>query len=131
MWGSFHISGQCPQIPPGFDDRYHWYTILEKCYFFYPNPSVLDRNKNYTESRELCQSLGGKMYEPKDLKTNDGINENIANSFWMSGSNYWIGINDMSMENVWKYLKCLVYLFLYLNYSYFSTPIGMIVITQM
>ena len=92
---------------------------------------MIDRNKNYTESRELCQSLGGKMYEPKDLKTNDGINENIANSFWMSGSNYWIGINDMSMENVWKYLKCLVYLFLYLNYSYFSTPIGMIVITQM
>ena len=43
------------------------------------------------------------MYEPKDLKTNDGINEHIANNFWMSGSNYWIGINDMSMENVWKY----------------------------
>ena len=43
------------------------------------------------------------MYEPKELQTNDGINEKLANRYWMSGGKYWIGINDMTLENVWKY----------------------------
>ena len=98
-----HISGQCPQIPSDLDERYEWYIILGKCYFFYPHPNVVDRHKNYTESRELCQCLGGKMYEPKDLQTNDGINEKLANRNLLIDTSYWIGVNDMTMENVWKY----------------------------
>ena len=43
------------------------------------------------------------MYEPKDLATNDYINEKLAHSAWWSDPNYWIGINNMTGENNWMY----------------------------
>ena len=55
---------------------------------------------NYTEARHFCQIVGGKLFEPKNLKINNEVNK--AASKWLKISSYWIGINNITRDFVWR-----------------------------
>lgn len=61
--------------------------ILQNGNCFFPIESKL----SYQEAQENCQNLGGKLFEPLDLESNDFIYESFYNLF---RTDFWIGIRD-------------------------------------
>ena len=50
----------------------------------------------------MCESVGGKMAEPKSKEINDEIQKE-ASSVIGRGTWYWLGLNDEEKEGTWVY----------------------------
>lgn len=82
-----------------------WHLVNSKCYYFMNyDPPWNDwagrYRMNYTEARHFCHVVGGKLFEPKNLKTNNLVNK--AASKWLKISSYWIGINNITRDSIWR-----------------------------
>ena len=80
-------------------------SVNSKCYYFMNyDPPWNDwagrYRMNYTEARDFCHVVGGKLFEPKNMKVNNLVNK--AASKWLKISSYWIGINNITRDSVWR-----------------------------
>ena len=59
-----------------------------------------NEKKSHSEAKATCQSIGGKLFEPKSEKA---YNEVIALAKAKGISNFWLGIHDISNEGKFIY----------------------------
>ena len=84
-----------------------WIRLQDTCYHFQ------EKDLKYSAAIDYCNDIGGKLFEPKDRSTNDMV-FNIAKSL-ITGNHtnrkasfkdwvyFWIGIDDIDEEGVFKY----------------------------
>ncbi|XP_073532693.1 tetranectin isoform X1 [Phyllobates terribilis] len=67
---------------------------LNKCFLSFPEA------KSYHEASDACISQGGTLSSPENGDENDALYDYVCKSLG-SGSEVWIGINDMANEGSW------------------------------
>ncbi|CAJ0965940.1 unnamed protein product [Ranitomeya imitator] len=67
---------------------------LSKCFLSFPEA------KTYHEASDACISQGGTLSSPENGDENDALYDYVRKSLG-SGSEVWIGINDMANEGSW------------------------------
>ena len=77
-----------------------WWFLGENCYFFDK------RNKNFHEAERLCQNMNSKLFEPRDLQTNNLVfktAETVIKNWKDPWIFFWIGIHDLKSEDNFNY----------------------------
>ena len=80
-----------------------WLQIQEKCYFFNK------KNINWNKAAEYCKKNGAKLFEPRNLVTNELVFHaaNNASQTWNGSFHkwvfFWIGIHDSRHEGKFSY----------------------------
>ena len=95
---NFHINsyilflGGCPEA-----DGY--VNMMNKCFYIENNPL------NYAEAKANCQNKEGRLFEPRDLSTNDQVigAALVISPSTRQTSDFWIGMNDISTEGTFQY----------------------------
>ena len=82
-----------------------WHLVDEKCYLFKKN------NIDFHKAEKSCKQMNAKLFEPKDLETNNlvfNISSNVSKEWDGNKNNYiffWIGIHDTASEGNFSYLR--------------------------
>ena len=73
-----------------------WVTYRSKCY------NILEDVVNYYEASSKCEEIQAKLYEPFN-ENEDSFLLFLVNGRVLESKTYWIGINDIDVEDKWVY----------------------------
>ena len=83
----------------------HFWISFTKHLYFLAYCKLSKSQKSWSSSKTICQSNGGKLFEPQSYCQNITVMLRSGNLIVVIKS-IWIGLTDASSEGNWKYNGC-------------------------